>query len=113
MGAPSTAQVVLLVIQAAGIQQDYPMELQEGELGTGTPRHGCSALRRWADVAEMGMRLADPASWEHLLPQAQGASAGASAPQRCLGTAVLFQGLFLEPSEDALTVVVEEGGRDM
>lgn len=33
MRAPSTAQVVLLLIQAVGVQQDHPMELQAGELG--------------------------------------------------------------------------------
>lgn len=58
---------------------------------------------RWPEGAETGLCLIQEI-WEHLLPQARGAAAGASARQRCSGAVVLFQGLFLEPRENTLTV---------
>lgn len=58
--------------------------LWAGELGhhrTGRQRNRHSALRRWPEVAETGLLSVwlIQVIWEHVLPQARGASAGASA----------------------------------
>lgn len=82
--------------------------MPQGDRGTGAQpcAHGLMSLRRgcvWL-IQQVGS-ISSPRLREHQ-PEPQ----RRSAAQEQLSSS---KGLFLEPSEDTLTVVAEEGGRDM